>query len=167
MKKHLKFLLIVCVIGLFVVFTGCSSYKNKEYVYQEIVSLKMNENLDSELIESLYEEYNVSSIEELETYLFNSYKNDDTFKNLYLKFDGEYAKLYDVIAEREATYFYKEMEENKIVLALSIYQFDDPDTETNLDPIICPRVEVIEDGDYILLSYYHINHFVTLKCSVK
>lgn len=160
-----KSILMVLALLPMLFLCACSnaSYTKEKWVFSELVSVDVYEEIDEELLQ-MYLEYNgAANVNELESILLNNGKNEGTFNDFYLFFEGKFAHYFDENLERETTYFFKEFD-GEVILALGEMQFEDPSIEENLDPVICPRFVVSEDGKELTFTYYYIYYFVTIKC---
>ena len=158
--------IISLVLMLFVGSCSKGSYTKERWVYNDVVSIDVNENIDKTMLQLYLQEKGAENINELESILLNEAKTENFFNDFYLFFDGKYAYCYDEIMDREATYVYKEID-GKVILAYSEYLFEGENVEENLAPEICPRFVVSEDGKELTFTYYHIFYYVSIKCVIE
>jgi hypothetical protein len=164
MKKTI-FTMFIFITMFFICACSDTSYTEKRWVYSDLVSINVNEDIDESLLQMYLEHNEATSVSELETILLNKAKEEEQFNDFYLFFEDKYAHFYHEILDIETTYFHKEID-GEVVLALTELQFEDPN-EVNLDPVICPRVVVSKDGKELTFTYYYIYYFVTIKCAIE
>lgn len=164
MKKTI-FTMFIFIAMFFICACSDASYTEEKWVYSDLVSIDVNEDIDESLLQMYLEHNEATSVSELETMLLNKAKEEEQFNDFYLFFEDKYAYYWDEIFEREATCFYKEID-GEVVLAITELQLEDPN-EVNLDPVICPRAVVSKDGKELTFTYYYIYYFVTIKCVIE
>ena len=165
MLRKSIFIMFTLVAMLLICSCSGASYTKEKWVYSDVVSINVNDDISESLLEVYLADKGVSTVSELETILLNEVKADKTFSDFYLYFEDKYAHYFDENLERETTFFYKEID-GEVVLALTELQFEDPDTEVNLDPLICPRAVVSNDGKELTFTYYCYYYLVSIKCVI-
>ena len=165
MLRKSIFIMFTLVAMLLICSCSGASYTKEKWVYSDVVSIDVNDDISESLLEVYLADKGVSTVSELETILLNEVKADKTFSDFYLYFEDKYAHYFDENLERETTFFYKEID-GEVVLALTELQFEDPDTEVNLDPLICPRAVVSNDGKELTFTYYCYYYLVSIKCVI-
>lgn len=166
MIKKSIFVMFSLVAMLLICACSGPSYTKEKWVYSDVLSINVNEDIDESLLQAYLENKGVTSVSELETILLKEAKEEETFSDFYLFFDDKYAYYYDENLERETTYFYKEID-GEVVLAIGAIQLEEPYDEVLLDPIICPRAIVSEDGNELTFTYYCYYYFVSIKCVIE
>ena len=166
MIKKSVFIMFSLVAMLFICSCSRPAYTKEKWVYSDVLSINVNEDIDESLLQAYLENKGVTSVSELETVLLKEAKEEKTFSDFYLFFDDKYAYYHDENLDRETTFFYKEIN-GEVVLAIGSIQLEEPYDEVNLDPIICPRAVVSEDGKELTFTYYCYYYFVSIKCVIE
>ena len=166
MSKKIFSATLILLAMLFI--CGCSgaSYTKEKWVYSELVSIDVHEDIEESVLQLYLEYYNAADVNELETIVLNKQRSENTFEDFYLRFEDKYAHFYDEIMERETTYFYREID-GEVVLALGEIQYEEEDSSVHLHPEICPRFVVSEDGKEIIFTYFYIYYYVSIKCVIE
>ena len=166
MIKKSIFVMFSLVAMLLICACSGSSYTDEKWVYSDVVSININKEIPESLLQDYLEGKGVASVSELEAILLKEAKEEKKFSDFYLFFDDKYAYYHDENLDREATFFYKEID-GEVVLAMSAIQLEEPYNEVNLDPIICPRAVVSKDGKELTFTYYCYYYFVSIKCVIE
>lgn len=165
MKKIITVALLALLLTQVVFLAACGgqSYKDIKWVYDDVASVKINEELDADYLAELLEDYDVASVADLEAAVLNLLKTEETYKTFTLRFSGKNAMPFDFILNREVIYFFKEID-GEVVLAHTELQFEGDDTATTLHPSICPRFVAAQDLASAQYTVSYAFYFVTLNC---
>lgn len=167
--KKLTLIISAVVILTLACFSGCTkSYTSIDWKFNQIVSVQVNENIDQEIIDDMYTEYGVDSIQALNEYLFNSYTESNEFGDCYVDFyKKNYAHTYDTIGEREGTWYVVELEENKGIFSLLTEGNPTTFDEVDVSSLLYQIFTFNPDSNTLHLEIYYVNQFIVLEFVAK
>ena len=107
------------------------------YEFSKITKVEFVPVLPEGMLDLLKQEYNAEDEEGIINNAFDRFGADETFSNLYIKFDGKQTYTYDPFMDREATWVFYQTSENEGFI--SFYAELDIN-DGNPDPIVCPEI---------------------------
>ena len=154
MKKIFSIVLVLTLmIASLVGCGGSSKHFSGEWKFSKITKVEFVPVLPEGMLDLLKQEYNAEDEDGIINNAFDRFVADETFSNLYIKFDGKQTYTYDPFMDREATWVFYQTSENEGFI--SFYAELDIN-DGNPDPIVCPEISYNPDSNtvYIVLNAY-------------
>ena len=161
MKKIFSIVLVLTLMVASLVGCGGSSkHFSGEWKFSKITKVEFVPVLPEGMLDLLKQEYNAEDEDGIINNAFDRFGADETFSNLYIKFDGKQTYTYDPFMDREATWVFYQTSENGGFI--SFYSELDS-SDGNPDPVICPEIRYDADTDIMNITINYGSFMVTLE----
>lgn len=160
MKKLLSLLLLITVMA--VSLFGCNKTPkcfSGEWKFSSISKIELVPDLDQTTMDYVKQEYNAEDEAGILANALDKFVTDGTFAPCYVKFDKKYTYTYDPAMDREATWQFYQLTEDKGFI--SFYAELDA-SAGNPDPVLYPDLVYDAESDTMYMTINYLSFMVTV-----